>query len=73
MTTFTVRSLLPVQTTHEDMLAHCSAFNLTLINWDKTAYKLTITVEEDLDVPTLTTIVDSLNQYMTSRLITLEE
>lgn len=72
MTTFTLKSLLPVQTTHEDMLEHCAAFNLTLISWEKTQFKVTVTVNEDLNQEQLETIASNFNQYMSARLITLD-
>ncbi len=70
MSTIRFNSLLPVRTQHEDMLAYCAQFGLTLISWEKSAHQLSATVEEDVSEEMKGQIAQALNAHMAANLIT---
>lgn len=73
MTTFTLNSLLPIQADGEKLDTYCRMFNLSLVEWEKSAYKITLKVNETLTPERLAEIATAFNNFLMARLITLGE
>lgn len=71
MTTIRLKSLLEVQTTDEQMRAHCAAFQLTLVSWEKSAHTVSVTVQEDVSMESQASIAAAMTAQLVATLITV--
>ena len=71
-TTIELESRLPVLTTEADMRAHCAAFGLTLLSWEKRAHELSVTVAETVTDAQQQQIAAAMAQQLAGSLVTVK-